>query len=171
MYICSSKYMCIICIYLALYTIYNIYGINIQVEQQTQNKQYIFLLPHLLVFSNFIFILIFAFPYCFASSIYLQLENINNALLKQNNPDIKLTYAQVSLQVLLFSSKAMFLHNFPIIPQIPVIFNACINSFLGRQCLGAFSGSPLLSGKHFHTFSLGDLSTLGGSVFSSGVFT
>lgn len=33
-------------------------------------------------------------------SIYLQLENINNAFSKQSNPDIKLTYAQVSLQVL-----------------------------------------------------------------------
>ena len=68
------------------------------------------------MFSNFIFILPFEFPYCFASSIYLQLENINNAPSKPSNPDIKLTYAQLSLQVLLFTFKAMFLHNLPIIP-------------------------------------------------------
>ena len=68
------------------------------------------------MFSNFIFILPFEFPYCFASSIYLQLETINNAPSKQSNPDIKLTYAQLSLQVLLFTFKAMFLHNLPIIP-------------------------------------------------------
>ena len=66
--------------------------------------------------SNFICILPFEFPYCFASSLYLQLENINNASSKPSNPDIKLTYAQLSPQVLLSTSKAMFLHNFPIIP-------------------------------------------------------
>ena len=90
------------------------------------------------MFSNFIFILLFAFLYCFASGIYLQSENINNALSKQSNPNIKLTYAQVSLQVLFSTYKAMFLHNFPIIPQIPVICKACITSFLGSQCLCRF---------------------------------
>ena len=79
------------------------------------------------------------FPYCFASNIYLQLENINNALSKQGNPDINFTYAQVSLQIPPSSSKAMFLHNFPIIPQIPVICKACITSFLGSRCLCRFS--------------------------------
>ena len=73
-------------------------------------------MTHLWVFSNFICILPFEFPYCFPSSIYLQLENINNAPSKPSNPDIKLTYAQLSPQVLLSTSKAMFLHNFPIIP-------------------------------------------------------
>ena len=91
---------------------------------------------------NFIFIL-FEFPYCFASSIYLQLENVKNAPSKQRNPDIKLTYAQLSFQVL-STSKAMFLHNFLIIPyssHVQCIYNqlswASVPLHFLPHCLGS----------------------------------
>ena len=69
MYICSSKNMCIICIYLAVYNTYIRYK-HVGRTTKAEYEQYICLLTHLWVSSNFIFVLLFAI------SILLCLEYI-----------------------------------------------------------------------------------------------